>query len=118
MSMGQGRLQAPSYFVLASLLDGPRHGYAILGQVEALSEGTVRLATGTLYAVLDRLRGAELVEVVSEEIVNGRTRRSYALTPAGREVLQAEAARLAAAATIVTDPAKRLAAQSSVVRFA
>lgn len=118
MSMGQGRLQAPSYFVLASLLDGPRHGYAILGQVETLSEGTVRLATGTLYAVLDRLRGAELVEVVSEEIVNGRTRRTYALTPAGRDVLHAEAARLASAAKVVTDAATRSAVQASAVRFA
>ena len=118
MSIQRRRLQAPSYFVLASLLDGPRHGYAVLGQVEALSEGRVRLATGTLYAVLDRLHGAELIEIVSEEIVNGRTRRSYALTPTGRETLRAEAARLAADAAVVTDRMHRSATRLPGVTFA
>jgi PadR family transcriptional regulator, regulatory protein PadR len=118
MTMEGGKLRAPSYFVLASLLDGPRHGYVILGEVEALSQGTVRLATGTLYAVLDRLNGAGLVEVVNEEIVNGRTRRYYALTTEGRRAVEAEAARMAAAAKVVTDPRKRMAARSSTARFA
>ena len=100
-------LRAPSYFVLAALLDGPRHGYVILGAVEALSEGSVKLATGSLYAVLDRLSDAGLVEVTSEEIVNGRTRRYYALTSAGREAVTVEAGRLASAAKMVTDPKAR-----------
>jgi DNA-binding PadR family transcriptional regulator len=100
-------LRAPSYFVLAALLDGPRHGYVILGAVEGLSGGSVKLATGSLYAVLDRLGGAGLVEITGEEIVNGRTRRYYALTSAGREAVTSEAARLAAAARMVTDPKAR-----------
>lgn len=104
MSIG---LRAPSYFVLAALLDGPRHGYVLLGAVEALSGGTVRLATGSLYAVLDRLSAAGLVEVSGEEVVDGRARRYYALTPAGREAVTAEAARLASAAKVVTDPKAR-----------
>lgn len=118
MNTDGGRLRAPSYFVLASLLDGPRHGYAVLGAVEALSEGAVRLATGSLYAILDRLHDAGFVEVVREEVVNGRARRYYAMTAQGREVVQVEAARLAAAAAVVTDPGRRSSVQSSVARFA
>jgi PadR family transcriptional regulator PadR len=118
MSTARRSLRAPSYFVLASLLDGPHHGYAILGAVEALSEGSVRLATGTLYAILDRLHEAGLIEVVREEVVSGRARRYYAMTSQGREVVQVEAARLAAAAAVVTDPGRRSGIQSSAARFA
>src|SRR5438552_14495786 len=91
-------LRAPSYFVLVALLDGPQHGYVIIKRVEALSDEAVRLAAGSLYAVLDRLSEAGLVEVVGEDIVNGRARRYYALTPEGTDTVQAEASRLAAAA--------------------
>jgi PadR family transcriptional regulator PadR len=114
MTIHEGRLRAPSYFVLASLLDGPRHGYVVLGAVEALSEGSVKLATGSLYAVLDRLNEAGLIEVASEETVNGRARRYYALTPDGRRAVEVEAARLASAATMVTDAARRTAAQTAL----
>ena len=104
-------MRAPSYFVLAALLDGPLHGYAIIKRVDSLSDGTVQLAAGTLYAILERLSEAGLVEMVKEEIVNGRSRRSFALTPEGDETVRAEAARLAAAAKIVTsDAARRRAA--------
>lgn len=100
-------LRAPSYFVLAALLDGPLHGYAIIKRVAALSGDAVTLAAGTLYAVLDRLSTAELIEAVEEEVVNGRARRYYALTPRGNEAVRAEADRLAAAAKVVTDTARR-----------
>ncbi len=105
-------LRAPSYFVLAALLDGPLHGYVIIKRVSALSGDSVRLAAGTLYAILDRLTEAALIEVEKEEIVNGRARRSYALTPEGRDTVQAEAQRLAAAAAVVTNPALRQSALS------
>jgi DNA-binding PadR family transcriptional regulator len=48
---------------------------------------------------LDRLRADELIEVEREEIVDGRLRRYYRLTPAGTKRLSAEAARLQAHAT-------------------
>ncbi len=96
-------LRPPSYFVLAALLDGPLHGYAIIKRVTVLSGDTVTLAAGTLYAMLDRLSTAGLIEAVEEEVVNGRSRRYYALTPHGEEALRAEADRLAAAAKVVTD---------------
>jgi DNA-binding PadR family transcriptional regulator len=94
-------MREPSYFVLASLLDGPLHGYAIIKQAEGLSHGRVRLATGTLYTALDRLTAEGYVRLVSEEIVNGRARRSYGLTEAGTAALEAEAKRMADAAGLV-----------------
>ncbi len=95
-------MRAPTYFVLASLLDGPLHGYAIIQRAAELSGNRVRLATGTLYTALDRLTAEGYVRLVREEIVNGRARRSYGLTDSGAGALRAEAARLAAAARLVT----------------
>ncbi|MFG1607194.1 PadR family transcriptional regulator [Actinoplanes sp. NPDC049265] len=103
-------MREPTYFILAALQDEPRHGYAIIKRADELSHGRVRLATGTLYTALDRLTTEAYIQVVSEEIVNGRARRYYALTPAGRDALQAEAEHLAAAARVVTRPQPRPAA--------
>jgi len=96
-------MREPTYFVLASLLDGPLHGYAIIQRTEHLSGGRVRLATGTLYTALDRLAAEGSVERVREEIVNGRARRYYGLTPTGASALRAEAARMAQPARVVRD---------------
>ena len=97
-------MREPTYFVLAALQDEPRHGYAIMTRVADLSGGRLKLATGTLYQALDRLTREALIEVVREEVVNGRARRHYALTPHGRSALQAEAVRLSEAARIVLHP--------------
>jgi DNA-binding PadR family transcriptional regulator len=96
-------MREPTYFILASLLDGPLHGYALIKRSEELSGGRVRLATGTLYTALDRLAAEGYVRLVSEEIVNGRVRRSYGLTDPGAAALRAEAVRMAEAARIVSD---------------
>jgi PadR family transcriptional regulator len=90
-----------TYFILAALQGEALHGYAIMQRAAELSDGRVRLATGTLYAALDRLTGANLITTNGEEIVNGRGRRYYALTDDGRSALEAEAERLAAAARVV-----------------
>jgi PadR family transcriptional regulator, regulatory protein PadR len=97
-------MREPTYFVLAALLEGPLHGYAIIKRAEALSGGRVRLATGTLYTALDRLTADGHVRLVSEETVAGRLRRSYGLTRDGAAALRAEALRMAEAAQIVTGP--------------
>jgi PadR family transcriptional regulator, regulatory protein PadR len=94
-------LRPASYFVLASLLDGPLHGYAIAARAEDLSGGEVRLTAGTLYGALERMSGQGLVEIDREETVEGRLRRYYRITGAGRETVLAEADRLAAAARVV-----------------
>ena len=103
-------MREPTYFILAALQDEPLHGYAIITRAAELSHERVRLATGTLYAALDRLTGEGYVTSVREEIVNGRARRYYALTPDGAAALRSEAEAMAAAARVVTDRAARSAA--------
>jgi PadR family transcriptional regulator PadR len=93
--------RAPSYYVLAALVDGPLHGYAIMQRAATLSDGAVRVSTGTLYSVLERALTEQLVVGGEPYVVGGRERRDYALTPAGRLALQAETDRLARAARVV-----------------
>ncbi len=94
-------LRPASYFVLASLLDGPLHGYAISSRARELSGGAVRLTAGTLYGALERMTSQGLVQVDREETVDGRLRRYYRLSDQGREAVVREADRLAAAARVV-----------------
>lgn len=94
-------MREPTYFILAGLLDGDLHGYAIAKRAEDLSGGRVRLTAGTLYTALDRLLDQGLVEVSGEEVVKGRARRYYHLTASGGDALAAEAARLREAAAVV-----------------
>jgi DNA-binding PadR family transcriptional regulator len=94
-------LRPASYFVLASLLDGPLHGYAISARASELSEGEVRLTAGTLYGSLDRMAARGLVEVEREETVEGRLRRYYRITSGGRDAVVEAADRLASAARVV-----------------
>jgi len=96
-------LRTPSYYALAALIDGPLHGYAMVRRAAELSDGAVCLSTGTLYALLERAIGAGLVIAGEPYVEGGRTRRDYALTPAGRDALDVEAQRLARASrTVVT----------------
>ena len=94
--------RTPSYFALATLVDGPLHGYAIVRRAAELSDGHVRLSTGTLYALLERAIDEGLVAAGEPYLEGGRQRRDYTLTQTGRDELQAEAERLAHAARTVT----------------
>jgi PadR family transcriptional regulator PadR len=86
-------LTEPAFFVLAALADGPRHGYGLIGEVQELSDGRVRLRVGTLYGVLDRLVAEGAIHPDREEVHAGRVRRYYRLTDTGRHALEAEVAR-------------------------
>ena len=82
----KGHLDA---LLLATLEDGPRHGYAIKEALRDGSGGRFDLPTGTVYPALHRLERAGLV--TSEwDLVGGRRRRTYRLTPAGRQTLASE----------------------------
>jgi PadR family transcriptional regulator, regulatory protein PadR len=107
-------MRESTYFVLAALRGQRLHGYAVIKRAADLSGGRVRLAAGTLYAALDRLAGEGYVIADGEEVVNGRARRYYVLTGPGEAAVQAEAARMAAAAKVVTDG--RAARTAPVVR--
>jgi DNA-binding PadR family transcriptional regulator len=91
-------MREPTFLVLTALADQPRHGYGIIQEVAALSASRVALLPGTLYAALDRLAAQGLVIRDREEIVDGRLRRYYRLTPDGLAVLDGETARLRALA--------------------
>ena len=82
----KGHLDA---LLLATLADGPRHGYAIKEALRVGSGGRFDLPTGTVYPALHRLERAGLISG-SWSIVNGRRRRSYQLTAAGRRALGQE----------------------------
>lgn len=88
-------LQEATLLILLCLASEPRHGYAILKEVEALSQGRVVFSTGTLYGALARLLDQGLVERLDEaEEATGRPRKTYQLTSLGRGVLAAETQRL------------------------
>lgn len=72
----------PSLLVLGSLAEGPKHGYAIVKDVEATVG--ISLGPGTLYAALARLEDGGLIEPLAGE----NRRRPYRLTAEGERVLQ------------------------------
>jgi DNA-binding PadR family transcriptional regulator len=84
------------HHVLLALLQGERHGYAIMQDVERITDGAVRMGPGTLYGALKRLLESGLVEEAGERddpAVDER-RRYYRITGAGRSAVAAETARL------------------------
>jgi DNA-binding PadR family transcriptional regulator len=83
--------------VLLALLDGERHGYAILKELERQSGGRLVPGAGTLYAALQRMADEELIEEIPPPRGDGEDarRRYYALTRFGREVARAEMQRMA-----------------------
>ena len=98
--MAMRAMQEATFMILTALADGAQHGYGIITDVRDISGGQVRLRAGTLYIALDRLRADELIAVDREEVVDGRLRRYYRLTPAGTKQLADEAARLQAHAAV------------------
>ena len=91
-------LKAPVHLILLSLAERDAHGYGLVQEVEARSDGRVSLETGPLYRHLKRLSDDGLVEDADpppEDAGADRRRKYYRLTPLGRRVLAAETARLA-----------------------
>ena len=89
-------LTESTFFIVLSLAPGPKHGYAILKEVEALSDGRLLLSTGTLYGALKRMLDGGWIERVPdpEPEESNRERKAYRLTKLGRRILEAETARL------------------------
>ena len=106
-------MQEATFLILTALAAGSQHGYGIITDVEAISDGRVRLRPGTLYTALERLRTDELIEVDREEIVDSRLRRYYRLTLAGKQQLAVEAERLQANAGAAISRLKPLGGVSS-----
>jgi DNA-binding PadR family transcriptional regulator len=91
-------LSPQQFHILLALLDGQRHGYGIIRDVEARTGGAVRLGTGTLYTALARLETLALVDEPARRPAHDddERRKYYRLTLLGRAVLQAETDRLEA----------------------
>jgi DNA-binding PadR family transcriptional regulator len=87
---------SPAFYILLSLANSEKHGYAIMKDIEALSGGETSLSTSTLYEALSRLLEQGLIERVEtgEEQDGRRLRKAYRLSRLGRQALDAETARL------------------------
>lgn len=94
-------LPPATFHILLALMDEERHGYAIIQDVEARTQGELRMSAGTLYRSIARMVEQGLIaEVSKREIAKRRTeaddprRRYYRLTPFGTTVARAEMRRL------------------------
>ena len=89
-----------AFQVLLALADSDRHGYGIIREVDTRTDGLIRLRSGTLYTLLQRLLGEGLI-LESDDRPRAEDdderRRYYALTELGHAVLTAEARRLESA---------------------
>ena len=85
--------------ILLALADEDRHGYAVMQEIERMTDGAVRMGPGTLYGTLKRMLASGLVEEIDERPDPGmddERRRYYRATPLGAAVLAAETERMAA----------------------
>ncbi len=86
-----------AFQVLLALADSERHGYGIIREVDERTDGLIRLRTGTLYTLLQRLLDEDLIETSSarpDPEDDDERRKYYRLTTLGKDVLAAEARRL------------------------
>lgn len=87
-----GRFEEPAVLILTSLVQQPRHGYAIVKDVEQVAG--VRLGPGTLYATLARLEARGLIEGLPSH----DRRRPYRITGAGLALVRGRLERMHAIA--------------------
>lgn len=83
------------FYILLSLAEGDRHGYAILKAVESITDGIVRLTPGTLYPLIHQMILKSWIRELPADTADPRRRR-YRLTIPGKRAAQTEARRLAA----------------------
>ena len=81
-------LTETTYYILLALTE-PLHGYGVMQKVKELSGGEVEIGPATLYGAFSTLRKQDLIHKVHE----GDRRKVYALTPKGKQVLQAQVRR-------------------------
>jgi len=92
-------LTPATFHILLALVGQERHGYSIMREVEAYTQGKLRLGATTLYRSIKQMLAARLIEETDERPdpeLDDERRRYYRITLYGRRVLQAETSRLAA----------------------
>lgn len=77
------------FYILLCLRE-ESHGYGIVQQVQALTQGEVKLSPGTMYGSLSKMEKDGLIQFVREE----DKRKLYRITPLGRQVLELEMRRI------------------------
>jgi DNA-binding PadR family transcriptional regulator len=84
-------LKPAELFVLAVLHAGPLHGYGIVQEVAARTQGRIQIRPGNLYRVLDRLLERGLVEVAGQRGAGDDRRTDYRVTSLGKKTARADA---------------------------
>jgi DNA-binding PadR family transcriptional regulator len=101
---GQMPPLTPAVFhVLLVLVDGERHGYAIMQEVAENTSGQIKMGPGTLYGTIKRLLEARMIEESDERPdpeLDDERRRYYRLTALGQRAVRAEALRYAEMAEV------------------
>ena len=89
-------LPPATFHILVALSEGERHGYAIIQDVEASTDGELRLSAGTLYRSIARMVEQELIAEVTRKASkrDDQRRRYYTITAFGTAVARAEMRRL------------------------
>lgn len=91
-------LTETTYYILLALTQ-PLHGYAAIQLIEKLSQGTVKIAAGTMYGAIENLLKAKwITEVPSAD----KRRRVYQITSAGREIMMLETQRMRELTTLAS----------------
>lgn len=80
---GTIKMGLSKFFILRALHDGPMHGYDVARRVKRITKGCCSPTEGTIYPVLREFEAGGFV-TAREEVVQGRRRRVYGLTEAGR----------------------------------
>jgi DNA-binding PadR family transcriptional regulator len=91
-------LTPAAFSILLALAGGEKHGYAIMQEIARVSAGALRVGPGTLYRSIKQLLATGMIDESGDRpdpALDDERRRYYRLTGLGRQVVRAEAARLA-----------------------
>jgi len=87
----QGALTEAVYYILLSMLE-PIHGYAVMQNIEKLTNGRVNLGAGTLYGAINTLLEKQWISAVTSD--KDSRKKEYIITNIGRKILQRELVRI------------------------
>lgn len=94
MKKKQEPLTESYFYILLCLYTQPLHGYGIMQEAARLSEGNVKIGSGTMYGAVSNMLKKGWIEEIESEDPNDSRKKLYRMTMDGREVLEAEIERL------------------------